>query len=1055
MPDPIKSYLTQINAKFKTGISTEHSYRPYLQALLEAAAPDRGINVTNEPTHIECGAPDFIIRKGEIPLGFVEAKDVGADLDANQYREQFKRYRRDLDNLIITDYLEFRFFRYDEEVGRVQLATISGGKVKTQPENFAQFNDLLTEFYSFTGQTVKSAARLAKMMAGKARLLAGTIARALELDEAEEQPSIYEAANHSLRDQLAAFRNVLIHDIKTREFADIYAQTITYGMFAARLHDPTLEDFSRQEAAELIPHSNPFLRKLFQYVAGYDLDDRIVWIVDALAEIFRATDVKALLQDFGAATQTRDPVIHFYETFLAEYDPKLRKARGVWYTPEPVVNFIVRAVDDILKSEFDLPQGLADTSKIRIKVDTQKEDKRSATGYRQVEQEIHRVQILDPAAGTGTFLAEVVKQIYRRFDGQQGIWSSYVEEHLLPRLNGFELLMASYAMAHLKLEMLLRETGYEPKRQQRFRIFLTNSLEEHHQDTGTLFASWLSNEASEANHIKRDTPVMVVLGNPPYSGESANKGEWIMKLMEDYKKEPGGKEKLKEKNPKWINDDYVKFIRYGQYLIEKNGEGVLAFINAHGFLDNPTFRGMRWSLLKAFDRIFVIDLHGNSKKKERCPDGSKDEYVFDIQQGVSLNFFVKTQNKRVRDLADVYRGNMYGIRDTKYQTLLDSQLDGFELTRIAPPAPQHYFVVKDFALEKRYARGFSLNELFPVSSVGIVTARDEFTIHFSKKQVKQTIESFLGMSDEEARQHFNLGRDVRDWKVHLARRDLEESGPDFAANLVSIDYRPFDTRFTYYTGRSKGFHCMPRGGVMKHLLKRCNMSIVFSRQTTDKEWTSIQLCKSIIDNRFHFSYKGIPLCTPLYIHQDDSTHFTTDIPRTPNLNSEILQQIAAGLNLTFTPEREERKGTFAPIDLLDYIYAVLHSPTYRDKYKEFLKIDFPRVPYPHDMRTFWKLVKLGGELRQLHLMEHPQLEKRITTFPVDGDNAITHRLTGKDWEVTDSKRELGRIWINDTQYFGGIPLAAWEFYIGGYQPAQKWLKRGGPEKMDTRLSVFL
>ena len=264
-------------------------------------------------------------------------------------------------------------------------------------------------------------------------------------------------------------------------------------------------------------------------------------------------------------------------------------------------------------------------------LNTQTPDKRSATGYKQIEQDVHRVQILDPATGTGTFLAEVIKHVYKKFEGQQGIWSNYVETHLLPRLNGFELLMASYAMAHLKLDLLLKETGFKPTKDQRFRVYLTNSLEEHHPDTGTLWANWLSTEANEANRIKRDTPVMCIIGNPPYSGESANKGEWIMNLMEDYKKEPGGKEKLNERNPKWINDDYVKFLRYGQHFIEKNGSGVLAFINPHGFLDNPTFRGMRWNLLKTYDKIYTIDLHGNAKKKETSPDGSADVNVFDIE----------------------------------------------------------------------------------------------------------------------------------------------------------------------------------------------------------------------------------------------------------------------------------------------------------------------------------------------------------------------------------------------------------------------------------------
>ncbi len=626
----IAQYINNINQRYKQGNATEHTFRGDLQQLLESLVPD--IRATNEPKRQSCGAPDYILTKKDIPVGFIEAKDIGdKDLEGAKKtgnKEQFDRYKASLNNLIFTDYLDFHLYRDGEFVSKIALAELQNDTIVALPNNFATFTKLIQDFCTHIGQTIKSSKKLAEMMAGKARLLSDVIEKALTSDENKHE-------NSTLKDQMNAFREILIHDITPKAFADVYAQTIAYGMFAARLHDPTLPTFSRQEAAELIPKSNPFLRKLFGYIAGPDIDDRIKWIVDSLVEIFLACNVEEILKNYGKATKMENPIIHFYETFLSEYDPKLRKARGVWYTPQPVVNFIVRAVDDILKTEFNLPQGLADTSKTKIKVDVQ---------GKKVEKEVHKVQILDPATGTGTFLAEVVKHIHKKFEGQQGIWSNYVENHLLPRLNGFELLMASYAMAHLQLDLLLTETGYKPTSDQRFRVYLTNSLEESHPDTGTLFANWLSTEANEANRIKRDTPVMCIIGNPPYSGESANKGEWIMNLMEDYKKEPGGKEKLKERNPKWINDDYVKFIRFSSHLIEKNGEGILAFINPHGYLDNPTFRGMRWHLMKTFDKIYTIDLHGNAKKKETAPDGSIDQNVFDIMQGVSINIFVKKKN---------------------------------------------------------------------------------------------------------------------------------------------------------------------------------------------------------------------------------------------------------------------------------------------------------------------------------------------------------------------------------------------------------------------------
>ncbi|MEE4358126.1 MAG: type ISP restriction/modification enzyme, partial [Desulfococcaceae bacterium] len=633
-------------------------------------------------------------------------------------------------------------------------------------------------------------------------------------------------------------------------------------------------------------------------------------------------------------------------------------------------------------------------------------------------------------------------QIHEKFAGQQGIWSNYVEEHLIPRLNGFEILMASYTMAHLKLGLLLEETGFKPKKQERFRIFLTNSLEEADEDTGTLFTRWLSREASEANLIKRDTPVMCVIGNPPYSGHSANKSIWLDSLLKDYKQEPGGG-KLNEKNPKWLNDDYVKFIRYGQYFIEKNGEGILAFVNNHSFLDNPTFRGMRWHLLTVFDKIYIIDLHGNSKKKEVCPDGTKDENVFDIQQGVSINLFVKTGKKKKNQLGEIFHCDLYGDRDKKYSFLWDHNIRNVGFTKLPNVKPLYFFLPKDFETEKIYKKGFLLTELYQKNSVGIVTARDNFTIHQTPQQVENIINDFINIEDEEARQKYNLGKDVRDWKIRLAKNDLIQSGLQ-NSNIVSISYRPFDKRFTYYTGKSKGFHCMPRAEIMQHFIRGSNLGLIFKRGFTEDGAQPLFVSKYIIDFRSWSrpGMQGGDFIVPLYLYPEENSQKTLDDnnKRTPNLNPGIIKKISESIHLTFTPEKEETKGTFAPIDILDYIYAVLHSPTYRETYKEFLKIDFPRVPYPKDQKIFWQMVTLGGELRTVHLLENPVVEQYITTYPKDGDNSVTRKITKKDFEITDKKSKTGRVWINDEQYFDSIPQTAWEFYIGGYRPAQKWLK---------------
>ena len=1019
----VSEYIDKVNTRYKSGITTEHSFRGDLQNLLETLLPN--ILVTNEPTRIKCGAPDYILTSKDIPVGYIEAKDLGADLNHKNYVEQFSRYKASLSNLIITNYLDFQLFKDGVLITTFSIGEIKGNSVVGKESEYTLFETQILDFSTTIGQTIKSSQKLAEMMAGKAKMLAQVINKALDSDDES-------MANSSIKEQFNGFKEILINDIDHKAFSDLYAQTIAYGMFAARLHDPTLPTFSRSEAAELIPKSNPFLRKLFQYIAGFDLDERIVWIVDALADIFRATDVAALLNNFGKSTQQNDPIIHFYETFLSEYDPKLRKARGVWYTPEPVVKFIVRAVDDILKTEFGLSEGLADTSKIKIKTDTQGTNK-------QIEQEVHRVQILDPATGTGTFLCEVVKYIYsEKFQNQQGIWSNYVENHLIPRLNGFELLMASYAMAHLKLDLLLSETGFKPTKEQRLKVFLTNSLEEHHPDTGTLFANWLSTEANEANKVKRDSPVMCIIGNPPYSGESANKGEWIMNLMEDYKKEPGGIEKLKERNPKWINDDYVKFLRYGQHFIEKNGSGILAFINPHGFLDNPTFRGMRWNLLKTYDKIYTIDLHGNSKKKETALDGSPDINVFDIMQGVSINIFIKTGLKKSKELGSVYHFDLFGKREFKYNFLNNNSIKTIQYKELQNISPNYFFVIKDFKEQNSYDNGFSIDTLFNINGVGLTTAHDEFVIKQNRNDLLNFYTDFQQSERNEDLLHSKFNVKKKDgWNI-LQGYDNIKNEMDLNKFIEPISYRPFDNRYVFYEDK---LVWRTARKIMKNFLKEGNIGLTLCKQfKTGESYFHTFITNKIIESSFVSNRTSeVTSCFPLYLYGEDGNQQSIDqiIDRVPNLNYDIIKEISNKIGLIFNSEKGNIKDTFSPIDVLDYIYAVLHSPSYREKYKEFLKIDFPRVPYPNYKETFWTLVKLGGEIRQIHLLESPITEKYITQYPIAGNDTISK-----------PQFKEGRVYINETQYFDNVPEISWNFYIGGYQPAQKWLKDRKDRKLE-------
>jgi predicted helicase len=1018
----ISNYLDKINQHYKSGHATEHTYRGDLAELITIIAPD--VFVTNEPKRQSCGAPDYILTIKDIPIGFIEAKDIGdKDLEGDVKsgnKEQFDRYKASLNNLIFTDYINFHLYREGELITKIAIAETTHKGIEPLPEYFENFENLIKDFCVHVGQTIKSPAELAEMMAGKARLLSDIISKALSSDEINQEDS-------SLKDQMQAFKKFLIHDITPQGFADVYAQTIAYGMFAARLHDPTLDTFSRQEAAELIPKSNPFLRKLFGYIAGPEIDDRIKWVVENLSEIFLACNVEEILKNYGKSTKMEDPIIHFYETFLSEYDPETRRARGVWYTPKPIVNFIVRAVDDVLKTEFDLPQGLADSSKTIIKVNSQTSDKRSATGYKQMEREVHKVQILDPASGTGTFLTETIKHIYQTFHGQQGIWSSYAESSLLPRLNGFELLMASYAMAHIKLDLLLTDTGFKPTSNNRFKVYLTNSLEEYHPDTGTLFADWLSAEANEANHIKRDTPVMCIIGNPPYSGESANKGEWIMSLMDDYKKEPGGQEKLKERNSKWINDDYVKFLRYGQHFIAKNGSGVLAFINPHGFLDNPTFRGVRWNLLNTYDKIYTIDLHGNSKKKEISPDGSPDENVFDIQQGVSINILVKTGKKKANELGKVLHYDLYGKRDFKYDFLNNNSIQSINFSELPNIAPMYFMVPKDYEFKKTYDLGFSIKDLFETNGVGLTTAHDKFVIQESKIDLLERYKKFQSSPRDANFLHKEFKvRKKNGWDI-LQGYDNIKNETNLDKYIEPISYRPFDNRFIFYEDK---LVWRTARKIMQHFINGDNLGLISARSNKSQTCDHFYISKNIMETKCGERTTQSAMF-PLYLYSEDTIQKTTGISesRRPNLKAEIVNSIAKSLELTYTNEKETTPNTFGPIDILDYIYAVLYSPSYREKYKELLQADFPKVPYPKDNKTFWQLAKLGGEIRQIHLLESPSIEHYITQYPIDGDNV-----------VRKPKYKDEKVFINNTQYFDNVPQIAWEFYIGGYQPAQKWLK---------------
>ena len=912
--------------------------------------------------------PDFVVLKGDVPILYIEAKDIGISLDKVEKSEQMARYFG-YANLVLTDYVEFRFYRnglpYGEPI-KIADYDLKDRAISPHSQNYELLSKTLLDFAQSHKEPIKSGAHLAKIMGGKAQRIRDNVQQFL--GGASEQ-------NKELFRVYDAIKKMLVHDLSLESFSDMYAQTLVYGLFVARYYDDSPQTFSRQEARDLVPASNPFLQHFFDHIAGPTFDKRLSYIVDELCEAFQHADTKKLVEEYMVDA---DPIIHFYEDFLKEYDPALRKKMGAYYTPLPVVNFIVRSVDHVLKKDFGLAQGLADTAKL-------------PDGK-------HKVQILDPAVGTGTFISATIRVIYEHLlkQKQEGRWPAYVHNDLLPRLHGFELMMAPYTIAHLKLSLAFKQTGFW-KFHRRLGIYLTNSLEQAETQPNLLsfgLAESIAEEAKEATVVKNTTPIMVVLGNPPYSVSSSNKGEWIQNLIKVYKAGLGEK-KIN------LDDDYIKFLRFAEHFIEKNKTGIVAMITNNSFIDGITHRQMRKHLLETFEEIYILDLHGNSKKKEKAPDGGKDENVFDIQQGVSINIFVR-KNESKTELGTVYHSEMFGKRESKFEMLNKSDIEKIKWQKLDYSEPYFFFVPKDFSENVEYEKGFKADELFSTYSSGIESAKDDFIVKFSNKEITD-LRNFIEVhSDKEISSAYNL-------KIEKAAQ-VKNDFKDIIGEYTKLSYRPFDTRYTLYSSNSTGVWFRPKYEVMKHLLKD-NLALLTCRQQTSFDFQHVFIANTIVERCDVSLQTGeVTYAFPLHLYLEDGSKIS-------NLKKEIVDEI------------EKTVGKVSPEDILDYIYAVLHSPSYREKYKEFLKIDFPRVPYPKDKKQFEGLVALGRELREIHLLESPKVSEFITTYPVSGSDTV-EKISYKN----------GNVYINSEQYFGNVPDVAWNFYIGGYQPAQKWLK---------------
>lgn len=1009
----IKSYLESIIKTTTQGDAREESYYPALAQLINSFGESIGrkkTQVTILPKKTDAGNPDFRIWDGnQTIVGYIEAKKPGENLDIIESKDQLKRYKSTFPNLILTDFYEFRLYRNGELTDKtyIGLSNLAKRGIPPPVENIQKFTDILQKFFGFSLPAIRNASELAKELAKRTRFLRDEVIT-LEIEQQQK-------GKGELYGFYETFRKFLIANLSEKDFADLFSQTITYGLFAARTR--SVNGFNRKLAYDLIPKTIGILRNIFKFVSQGELPQNMEVMVDDIAEVLNVTGVKNILQQYYKAGKGEDPIVHFYETFLSVYDPSTREKRGVYYTPEPVVRYIVRSVHNILKTHFKMSDGLADEG----------------------------VTLLDPAGGTLTFPAEAIKLAITEYTekyGEGGV-EKLISNQILKNFYAFELMMAPYAIGHIKISFLLEELGHTLRDDERFKLYLTNTLDmEDLQLTQIPGLESLSDESHEAGKIKKDEPLLVILGNPPYSGHSANKNDFTEKLL---KKDLDGaksyyvvdSETIGEKNPKWLQDDYVKFIRFAQWKIHKAGKGIVAMITNHSYLDNPTFRGMRQSLMNTFDEIYIIDLHGNSKKKETAPDGTKDVNVFDIQQGVAIAIFIKT-SKSIE--CNVYHHELYGGKVNKFNWLENNEFKLKDFTLLKPLTPWYFYIKRNTKEIEHYMNWIKINKLFPLNSVSIVTARDEFVIDFNRNTLKQRIEQFKDSSfnDDFFEDFFGL-KNTGSWNIKIARKELKDD-INWNERFHKISYRPFDTRNIFYA------ECLierSRMDIMQHMLN-VNFALNIPRQIKTSKWQHALISDSIIESTFISNKTSeIGYTFPLYIYKSQQNKKNSNIlmnvlfedatdyyAKRPNIDDKTYEILEIAYNKKPTPEQ-----------ILYYCYAILYSNKYREKYAEFLKIDFPRIPFTTDYNIFESLSKKGEDLTLLHLLQHKSLDNPIVKFRGKGDFII---------EKVEFIEHSQLLYINKNNYFDGITIDMWEYQIGGYQIAKKWLDWRKGREVETK-----
>ncbi|AHH11707.1 N-6 DNA methylase (plasmid) [Borrelia coriaceae] len=989
----------------KTSIvdKTEHTDRSYLQYLLKNFINNPSITIQHEPRRSKegFGSPDYIVKTNESIIGYIEVKKIEKNLDDTLKSPQIEKYKELSSNIILTNYIEFVLIRNKEVIEREILITkeeLEKPYLKLDSTKVNKVINTLNRFFESIPQRIKNIEDLASFLSYRTKALKELIEKNLELSMSFNKINTLVATYNVLKE------NIYSSNFTINEFSDSISQTITYGLFIARLNNKNSEKIDFYNIKKFIPSNFSLIRDILKLIDDIETNNEynsLKWILEEIINVVNNIDSELIFEEFSftsSCLNSKDPYLYFYEDFLSKYDDDLRKAKGVYYTSYSVVSFITRSLHETLKTKFNFERGLANRDKVTV---------------------------LDFATGTGTFLLEVIKEILKEIKKESGKQEYYINTHILKNIYGFEYLMTPYAVTHLKLSQYLKEVFNVDfnNKDNKLQVFLTNTLDittipDQKSFTG-LFPA-ISEENELTNEVKRK-PILVILGNPPYSSESKNNNEYILNLVKEYKQIKNMP--LNEKNHKPLNDDYVKFIRFAEHKFEKPEEGLIGIITNNGYLDNITFRGMRYHLLSTFDEIYILNLHGNLRKKEKTDDNKIDENIFDIQTGVAIAIFAKYKDElKKNQLAHIYYKSIRGKREEKYNFLDRNNIFSIDFEKLEYCPPNYFFIKKDSSNADIYSKGISLIDIFIEKNSGIKTKKDRIAIDYTEKELLKKLNNFAYLSEQDARIKYDIKKDSMFWKLTEVQEFLKTTNIN-PSYIKEISYRPFDSRFTYYS-KNPGVVIEPRYKLMRHLLEiENNIGLITTRLLSSNNF-----CHALI------TFKISDMCIVSNRTKESSYVFPLYVKEDQGVFKDIVKE---NFKTTFRAFINTKYGKkFTPEEILSYIYAVLYSSTYRTRFVEFLKIDFPQIIFVDNIEIFLKLSDLGKRLIDAHLLKYTsKLNSNIGVHIIDlnqNPNKVIANILYKE--------EVNELYYNDTSKLINIPIEVYEYTIGSYQVLKSYLK---------------